>query len=355
MTVHTGNPDAGAPFSHERVVVARGERSRLTIIVAVHSTALGPALGGCRLWSYPSWDDALHDALRLSEGMTAKNAVAGLARGGGKAVIHVPSGVALDPGRREAALLDLGDLVESLGGSYITAEDVGTTSEGMSIVATRTSHVVGLPERFGGQGDPGRWTARGVESALDATLAEIGLDSIAGVRITIVGLGQVGGSLAETLALRGAHLTLSDINPARRELATRLGAAWTSPETAHRVPADIFMPAGVGGMLTSTVIDELDCRAVVGPANNQLASGDGDARIAGRGILYAPDFVVNAGGVLHLASDGEVEAIHRIDGIGQVLSEIYARARSTDSTPLVAASHLVQARLLTAARTAVPA
>ncbi|MCS5716016.1 Glu/Leu/Phe/Val dehydrogenase family protein [Herbiconiux sp. CPCC 205716] len=331
---------------HERVEVVRGARSGLVMMVAVHSTRLGPALGGCRLWRYDTVADAVADALRLSAGMTAKNALAGLAHGGGKAVIMAPD-EPLDAARREAAFLDLGDLVASFEGSYVTAEDVATGSADMAVVARRTPSVVGLPESDGGHGDPGEFTARGVHAALLAVLPRIGIDSVEGLRVTVAGFGQVGSRLARTLVRSGAIVTATDVNPARRAAVEELGAGWVEPAEAHRLEADVFVPAGVGGMLTGAVIDELRCRAVVGPANNQLAEADGGDRLAARGILYAPDYVVNAGGVIHLGSPGSSreEVLARIDALGARLDEVLALAEADGLTPSRAADLLVERRL----------
>ena len=274
-------------FAHERVEVVTGRRSGLFIAVALHSSVLGSALGGARLWTYPRWSDALGDALRLSAAMTLKNAAAGLDAGGGKSVIGLPEGSVLDADRRRAAFLDLGDAVESLGGLYRTAEDVGSTTEDMLVVSERTAHVVGLPDAVGGSGEPAGPTSLGVYSSLVATLERaVGSGDVAGRRITVAGLGQVGGRLAARLATEGAVLTVTDVNPAKRALAAELGAAWVEPGEVHLVPADVFVPAGIGGVLTDDVIDALDARAVCGPANNPLADRSGADRLAARG--HAP-------------------------------------------------------------------
>jgi leucine dehydrogenase len=337
-------------LDHEQVLTGIGARSGLPIIVAVHSTRLGPALGGCRMWGYDSWLDAQLDALRLSTGMTLKNAVAGLAKGGGKSVIGLAPGEQLDAARRRDALLDLGDAVESLGGAYETAEDVGTTEHDMLVVRERTEHVVGLPPEHGGAGEPAGPTSLGVYVSVLATLREVfGTDDVAGRRITISGLGQVGGRLARRLAAEGAVLTVSDVVSARRELADELGATWVDAADAFALPADLVVPAGVGGALSPTVIAALDARAVVGPANNQLAEPDGAERLAERGILYAPDFVVNAGGVIHLSMTADGATTEQIDErvreIGTTLSQVFASARTSGITPLAAAELLAAERL----------
>ena len=338
-------------FAHERVEVVTGRRSGLFIAVALHSSVLGSALGGARLWTYPHWSDALGDALRLSAAMTLKNAAAGLDAGGGKSVIGLPEGTMLDADRRRAAFLDLGDAVESLGGLYRTAEDVGSTTEDMLVVSERTAHVVGLPDAVGGSGEPAGPTSLGVYASLVATLERAtGSGDVNGRRITVAGLGQVGGRLAARLATEGAVLTVTDVNPAKRALAAELGAAWVEPGDVHLVPADVFVPAGIGGVLTEDVIDALDARAVCGPANNPLADRSGADRLAARGVLYAPDFVVNAGGVIYLDLEakqiGSRETImSRVAGIGDTVRRVFDEAEARGVTPLAAAEGLAADRL----------
>lgn len=338
-------------FTHERVEVITGRRSGLFIAVALHSSVLGPALGGARLWTYPHWSDALGDALRLSAAMTLKNAAAGLDAGGGKAVIGLTPGTVLDASLRRAAFLDLGDAVESMNGLYRTAEDVGSTTEDMLVVSERTDHVVGLPDTVGGSGEPAGPTSIGVHEAIMATLERLtGSRSAKGRRITISGLGQVGSRLAVQLSTEGARLTVTDVNPLKRDLARELGAEWVPPGREHLVPADVFVPAGIGGILTDEVIDALDARAVCGPANNPLASHEGATRLAGRGILYAPDFVVNAGGVIYLDLEAKqtgsrAETMQRVAQIGDTLRGVYAEADRRGITPLDAAEELAARRL----------
>lgn len=342
-------------FTHECVEVITGRRSGLFIAAALHSSALGPALGGARLWTYPHWSDALSDALRLSAAMTLKNAAAGLDAGGGKAVIGLTDDIVLDAERRRAAFLDLGDAVESLGGRYRTAEDVGSTTEDMLVVSERTAHVVGLPDHVGGSGEPAGPTSVGVYASLRATLERVtGSGDVADRRVTIAGLGQVGSRLAVQLSAERAQLTVTDVNPAKRHLAAELGASWVEPAEAHLAAADVFVPAGIGGVLTDEVIDALDSRAVCGPANNPLATRAGADRLAARGILYAPDFVVNAGGVIYLDLAAKrlgtrAEIMERVGGIGDTLRRIFDEAEHRDVTPLTAAESLAAARLATGA------
>jgi leucine dehydrogenase len=334
---------------HEHVLSVRGDRSGLAITVALHDTTLGPALGGCRLWRYPSRLEAIGDALRLSAAMTMKNALAGLDHGGGKGVIAAPEGPLPDD-RRRAALLDFGDLVAGFGGRFISGEDVGTGVEDMRIVRERTPHLLGLPVDLGGTGDPSAPTARGVYAALRATTAQVfGDPSPTGRRITVIGLGHVGTRLARRLATDGAVLTVTDLDPARRALADELGATWSSPGDALTEPADLLVPAGVGGLLTTEVIDRLRVRAVVGPANNPLADPAGADQLHRRGILYAPDFLVNAGGVVYtgLVAGGATpdRAEAAVDDIGARLSAVYAAAQAAGRTPVAEAEDRAAARL----------
>ncbi|HEY4153364.1 MAG TPA: Glu/Leu/Phe/Val dehydrogenase dimerization domain-containing protein [Pseudolysinimonas sp.] len=345
-------PLSTVPFTHERVLITTGHRSGLTIIVAVHSTKLGQALGGARLWHYENWTDALADALRLSAAMTQKNSAAGLARGGGKSVIHLPMGTVLSDAQKRDAMLDLGDAIESLDGAYMTAEDVGTSAELMAVVAERTAHVCGLPPEQGGVGEPADATAAGVHASILSTLeALFGSREVAGRHIVISGLGQVGGRLARSLAAEGARLSVADVNADKKTLADELGAEWIAVDDAHKVEADLFVPCGLGGVLTAEVIAELGARGVVGAANNQLARHDGAEALAARGILWAPDFVVNAGGVIYLsmASEPNADAAAidaRVAAIGDTVATIFREAEQNGTTTLEAAEDLSAARLL---------
>ena len=339
------------PFTHERVLITTGARSGLTMSVAVHSTKLGQALGGARVWQYEHWTDAVADSLRLSAAMTLKNAAAGLNRGGGKSVIHLPMGTVLTDEQKRDAMLDLGDAIESLGGAYMTAEDVGTSAELMAVVSERTAHVCGLPPEKGGVGEPADATAAGVHASILATLDAIyGSRDVTGRHIVISGLGQVGGRLATALAKDGARLSVTDVNLAKKEFAASLGATWVDVADAHQLEADVFVPCGLGGVLTSKVISELRVAGVCGAANNQLAQHDGVAQLDKRGILWAPDFVVDGGGVIYLALASEpgadLAAIDaRVAAIGDTVATIFADARKQKITTLEAAERLAAARL----------
>ncbi|MBO0850960.1 MAG: Glu/Leu/Phe/Val dehydrogenase, partial [Pseudonocardia sp.] len=262
-------------YEHQQVRIERGARSGLPIMVAIHSTALGPAAGGCRLWRYPDWRDGLADALRLSAGMTVKNAAAGLNLGGGKTVIVLPEGAELDRRARRDVLGDVGELVESFGGSYATGPDVGTSPDDMAVIGEHTRHVFCRPESLGGSGDSSAHTADGVLAALCAVCGHLdGRTGPSGLAVTVVGLGHVGERLARALTAAGARLTVTDIDPARRELAAELGARWLGPATAWTADADVLVPAALGGTLTRSLVPALRCRAIVGPANNQIAEDE---------------------------------------------------------------------------------
>jgi leucine dehydrogenase len=340
-----------AELTHEKVVVQAGARTGLPIIVSIHSTKLGPAAGGVRLKAYPDWRDGLEDGLRLSEAMTFKSAVAGLPFGGGKTVIPLPPGLTLDATQRRDLMLDLGDVVQSLGGEYHAAEDVGTTAEDMLVASERTSWVHCLPESAGGMGEPSEPTAIGVHQAIRATLSHLyGDPSPSGRRITIVGLGQVGGRLARLLARDGAVLTVTDVDLGKKDLAGELGAEWVDVADAPTLPTDVLVPAALGGLLTAELVPRLACRAVCGPANNQLASREVADLLHGRDVLWVPDFVANAGGVVYGALvdiDGrsKEEALAQVMEIGATLGEIFDLAASGGSTPLAAAEQLAYARL----------
>ncbi len=347
-------------LEHERVAIAVGNRSALPVIIAVHSTVLGQAVGGCRLWRYGDWRDGLEDALRLSEAMTLKCALAGLALGGGKSVIALAPDSELDPDRRRAAMLDLGDAVDAFGGSYGVGEDVGTTAEDMLIARERTQYAYCLPASQGGAGEPSEPTAEGVRSAIAVTLERaFGTPEVSGRRIAIIGLGQVGSRVARRLAADGAELLVTDIDAGKRALANELGAAWTDPDGALFADVDLLVPAALGGVLTAASVAGLRCTAIAGPANNQLADDAVADDLRARGILWAPDFVVNAGGVIYgnameMEGRSRVEAIARVGAITDTLDAVFAAADERSITPLAAARQVAHERLeaATGARTA---
>lgn len=340
-------------FDHEELVVRRGERSGLEVMVAVHSTALGPALGGVRLWHYGETLDGARDALRLARGMTHKAAAAGIELGGGKGVIRAPAR-SLAGEKRRAALLDFGDLVESLGGRYITAEDVGTSPEDLLAIHERTEHVTGLSPEHGGSGDPSPFTAMGVEAAMRACAREaFGTVDLRGRRIVVAGLGHVGSKLARRLVEAGAELIVSDIDPAKQALAQELAAEWVEPEEEIVVQCDLLAPCALGGAIHAGNVSLLRCRAICGCANNQLADERLAEALLDRGILYAPDFIANAGGLIHVYREirgySEEEAIELVLAIEGSVDGVLRAARERGITPLLAAHELARERLDVAA------
>ena len=346
-------PDAGTvapvPLEHEDLVVRRGSRSGSYVIVAVHSTALGPALGGVRLWHYPATTDAVRDALRLARGMTFKAAAAGLALGGGKGVICAPPDVPAGQRRRDL-LLDFGDLVESLDGRYITAEDVGISPPDLVAIAERTTRVTGLPPDRGGSGDPSPFTALGIERAMRACArVRFGSADLTGLRIVIAGLGHVGEKLAMRLIEHGAEVAASDIDPAKRRLADELGARWIEPDEEMVADCDILAPCALGGAIDTANLPLLRCQIICGCANNQLADESLAESLAARGILYAPDFVVNAGGLIHVYKEirgyGEAHARELVMSIERNLEGILRTAEERGITPLDAARAVALERL----------
>jgi leucine dehydrogenase len=333
--------------------VRRGRRSGLYTVIAVHSTARGPSLGGCRMWGYGDSRAAIRDALRLSRAMTFKSAVAGLPLGGGKGVIMLPAGApALAPERRRDALRDFGDGVAQLDGRYVTAEDVGTSDSDMTVIAERTEHVAGLALDRGGSGDPSPWTALGVETAIRVAAERIwGTGDLADRSIAVVGLGHVGGALARALAAAGARLVVADVAPGRRALADELGAGWAEPGEALRAEVDIVAPCALGGVLDHDAIPALRCRAIAGAANNQLASEELAADLRARDILWVPDFVANAGGIINIAVEFEPggynpdRARERVCAIGDTVRTVLDMAAANGTTTLAAAQELARNRL----------
>jgi len=341
-----------ATLDHEELYVRRGPRSGLFTIVAVHSTVRGPSLGGCRMWTYEDNRAAIRDALRLAEGMTYKSAVAGLHLGGGKGVIVLRPGEPLDVRRRRDVLLDFGETVERLGGTYITAEDVGTSTKDMTVISRRTAHVSGLSRRAGGSGDPSPYTAQGVLHALEATAERaFGSPALKGRSVAVVGLGHVGLRLAKLLARAGARLVVADIDRAKRAEAHALGARWMTPGKAMTAAVDLLAPCALGGVLDHESVQALQAPAVAGAANNQLASADVAALLRERGVLWAPDFVANAGGIINISveyEDGGYDpkrAAAKTREIGDTLRRIFDDAESAHTTPLAAATALAQANL----------
>jgi leucine dehydrogenase len=337
-------------LEHEQLLVRRGTRSGLYCVVAVHSTVRGPSLGGCRMWRYDDTAAGVADALRLARAMTYKAACAGLPLGGGKGVIMPRDGAPQGRPRRDV-LLDFGETVDAVGGAYITAEDVGTSSRDMTVIAESTSHVSGLAQARGGSGDPSPYTALGVQAAVLASCERaFGSTSLKGRSVSVVGLGSVGLRLARLLARRGASLVVSDIDERKRADADKLGARWLPPDRALVAEVDVLAPCALGGVLNEDTVPRLQAPVIAGAANNQLAADSVADLLARRDILWAPDFVANAGGIINISVELEPEgydprrARSRVQAIGDTLRAIYDAAAG-GATPLTAAMELARRRL----------
>ena len=327
---------------HERVVFCSVPSVGYRGIIAIHSTVAGPSVGGTRYWFYTSEEEATADALRLSRGMTYKNAIAGLPLGGGKSVLF-----ANDKTDREQLFLAHGRFIEYLGGRYIAGEDVGTTPADMAVVQRETAHVAGL----GDAGDPSPRTARGVLQALRAAARHRwGSDDLSGKTVALQGCGHVGLLVACQLHEAGAQLIVTDIDPQRvREAVELTGAKTAGRNDIYDVAADVFAPCALGGILNHKTIPRLRVEIVAGAANNQLKDDADGARLRDRGILYAPDYVANAGGVINGCKEilgfTEDEARERIDRIYDTMLEVLRLANQTGLTPNAAADRIAEARL----------
>jgi leucine dehydrogenase len=326
---------------HEQVVFVSEPKSGLKGIIAVHNTHLGPAMGGCRMWKYATEAQAVNDVLRLSRGMTYKNAVAGLPIGGGKCVIIG------DPKTKTPALFEaLGEALERLGGRYITAEDVGTSPADMAYVAKKTRYVAGLGET----GDPSPYTALGCfVGAKAAVKHQLQRDSLEGLVVAVQGLGHVGYDYARRLVADGARLVVADIDPvALARARTELGAKVVHVDEIYDVDADIYAPCALGASLNETTLARLKVKIVAGAANNQLATPEIGPLLQKKGILYAPDFVINAGGIIKVCyeylnkPEADVEA--HVREIGHTLTLVFERAQHEGVDTSVVADRVAQAR-----------
>jgi len=334
---------------YEQVLKITDKNAALTAIIAIHDTTLGPALGGIRIKPYASFNDALEDVLRLSKGMTHKSAIGEVGFGGGKSVIIA------DPKTQKTPelLLAFGAAVEQLGGQYICAEDVGCTTEDVKIIRRATQYVVGLAHAKS-SGDPGPFTAWGVFRGIQATLARIfGSNSIEGRTIAIQGLGNVGLPLAELLFWHGAHLIFSDIDPIKVEkMALKYGARILPPDQILSAECDILAPCALGGILNDRTIPALRCKGVAGSSNNQLLKSSHAKLLFDRKIVYAPDFVINAGGLLNVSAELEEKGYHpasprqKIHRIYDTLSAIYEISEkggeSTDAAAISLADYRIK-------------
>jgi valine dehydrogenase (NAD+) len=338
---------------HEQVVFGNDDETGLRCIIAIHSTALGPALGGTRFYPYESEEAALTDVLRLSKGMAYKSACAGLDLGGGKAVIIGDP----ETDKTEGLLRAYGRMVESLGGRYITACDVGTYPRDMEIVGRETRWATGADREHGGSGDSGILTAYGVYLGMKATARQVwGTDDLSGRHVAVQGLGKVGGRLVEHLLEDGAKVTAADISPGALERVAAQGVDTVAPDEIFDVDADILSPNALGAVLTETTIPRLQVQAVCGGANNQLGTVEDCDRLRDRGILYAPDYVVNAGGVinvsdeLHAGGYDEARALHKAQHIDDTLTEIFREAEASGTTTEIAAERVAERRMASVGR-----
>lgn len=332
---------------HEQVVFAADPASGLRAIVAIHDTRRGPALGGCRFWSYADEAAAVADALRLSRGMTYKSALARLPLGGGKCVVLGGAAEVKTP----ALLTALGRAIDRLGGRYITAEDIGVKPEDLRIVRAETPHVAGLPET---SGDPSPVTALGVFAGVRAAARHrLGVESLAGLTVAVQGLGAVGRALADQLAAAGAKLVVADIKAdAVAAAVAELGATAVSVDDVYDAEADIFAPCALGAVLNDETIPRLKAAVVAGSANNQLARARHGAALRARGVLYAPDYAINAGGIINIAHEDRATgaydragALAAVAAIGDTLSEIFARADAEDRPTSEIADAMAEERL----------
>ncbi|MBC2367378.1 Glu/Leu/Phe/Val dehydrogenase [Listeria booriae] len=335
-------------YDYEQVVFCHDKVSGLKAIIAIHDTTLGPALGGCRMWPYETEEEALEDVLRLARGMTYKNAAAGLNLGGGKTVIIG------DPrkDKSEAMFRALGRYVESLNGRYIIAEDVGTTVADMDMIHAETDYVTGISESYGSSGNPSPMTALGVYSAMKRTALEaFGTDTLADKTVAVQGVGNVAYALCELLHKDGAKLVVTDINQeAVNRAVAAFGAKAVAPDEIYDVDADIFAPCALGGVLNDTTIPRLKVKAVCGSSNNQLLQTIHHGQmLADRGILYAPDYIVNAGGVINVADElsryNEERAKHKIGEIYGQIGKVFDIAKENKILPAQAANRMAEQRM----------
>ncbi len=343
MTFHREKLDTPG---YEEVVYVEEASCGLRGIVAIHNTNLGPSCGGIRMLPYSSKDEALKDVLRLSKGMSYKSALAGIGFGGGKSVMIG------DPAKKTPAMLHaFGHFIDTFGGRYLAAKDMNISSADLLEVKKSTRHVLGIDGEPGSSGDPSPVTARGVFRAMEATIEELtGSKKLAGVKVALQGIGYVGYGVAEMLREAGAQIWVTDINQAALDKASReLGAKVVPLEEIYDVACDIFSPGARGAVLNAETIPRLKCKAVVGCANNQLATPEDGMRLHQRGILYGPDYAVNSGGIINIfielgGYDAE-KAFRKADEIYGTMKTIFQRARAEKTSPFVIADRLAEERL----------
>ncbi|MCL1098998.1 Glu/Leu/Phe/Val dehydrogenase [Shewanella gelidii] len=333
---------------HEQVVFCHDKESGLKAIIAIHNTNLGPAVGGCRMWNYQSDDEALNDVLRLSKGMTYKNALAGLKMGGGKSVIIA------DPKTkdREALFRAFGRFIDSLGGRYYSAEDVGTTTADIMIAHQETPYMAGLE---GKSGDPSPFTALGTFLGIKAAVKhQRGLDSLAGLKISVQGVGHVGYYLCKQLHQAGAELIVTDIHQASLDrVAAEFGATVVAPQDIYTQDVDVYAPCALGATINDTTLPLLKASIVAGCANNQLAEPQHGQQLTDMGILYAPDYVINAGGIINVSFDDhydEAQSTAKVNQIYDTLLKIFQQAEEQSRPTGEIADEMAQAIIESAAQ-----
>ncbi len=331
---------------YEKIVYGEDSKTGMKAIVAIHNTTLGPACGGIRMLPYLKREDALEDVLRLSKGMSYKSALAGIGFGGGKSVIIG------DPAKKTSELfLAFGHFIDSFEGQYLAAKDMNITGRDLFDVKRGTRYVLGIDGAPGSSGDPSPVTARGIYRAMEATMEELtGKRSLAGAKVAIQGIGHVGYGVAEAVKKAGGSLWVCDVSPEALEKAQReLGATIVGLDEIYDIPCDIFSPSARGAILNETNLVRLKCKAVVGCANNQLATPEDGHRLAQRGILYAPDYAVNSGGIINIFIEYEgynaEKALKKADSIYDTLKEIYRRAKSENVPPFLLADKLAEERI----------
>lgn len=339
-------------YDYEQLVFCQDEASGLKAIIAIHDTTLGPALGGARMWTYATEENAIEDALRLARGMTYKNAAAGLNLGGGKTVIIG------DPfkDKNEEMFRALGRFIQGLNGRYITAEDVGTSVTDMDLIHEETNYVTGISPAFGSSGNPSPVTAYGVYRGMKAAAKEaFGTDSLEGRTIAVQGLGNVAYKLCEYLHSEGAKLVVTDINQAAIDrVVNDFGAKAVAPEEIYAQDVDIFSPCALGAIINDETIPQLKAKVIAGSANNQLQDSKHGDYIHELGIVYAPDYVINSGGVINVADElygyNRERAMKRVDGIYDSIEKIFEISKRDGIPTYVAANRLAEERIARVAK-----
>ncbi|KAB0443665.1 Leu/Phe/Val dehydrogenase [Lysinibacillus fusiformis] len=339
-------------YDYEQLVFCQDEASGLKAVIAIHDTTLGPALGGARMWTYASEENAVEDALRLARGMTYKNAAAGLNLGGGKTVIIG------DPfkDKNEEMFRALGRFIQGLNGRYITAEDVGTTVTDMDLIHEETDYVTGISPAFGSSGNPSPVTAYGVYRGMKAAAKEaFGSESLEGLKVSVQGLGNVAYKLCEYLHNEGAKLVVTDINQAAIDrVVNDFDAIAVAPDEIYAQDVDIFSPCALGAILNDETIPQLKAKVIAGSANNQLKDSRHGDYLHELGIVYAPDYVINAGGVINVADElygyNRERALKRVDGIYDSIEKIFAISKRDGIPTYVAANRLAEERIARVAK-----